>query len=118
MPQPIPTGGSLFEDQLRLSLNERVATLTVTLKPNGDFNKSPLKVMHVEPNGPADQAGVQEEDHILAIGDEPVASVDDLHRLLTQLPIEVPATITLLRGQRRLERMILPQEYPHPAPAA
>jgi S1-C subfamily serine protease len=81
-------------------------------------HKTAVEVMHVEPNGPADQAGVQEDDHILAIADEPVASVDDLHRLLTQLPIEVPATITLLRGQRRLERMILPQEYPHPAPTA
>jgi S1-C subfamily serine protease len=80
--------------------------------------KTAVEVMHVEPNGPADQAGVQEDDHILAIADEPVASVDDLHKLLTQLPIEVPATITLLRGQRRLERMILPQEYPHPAPTA
>jgi S1-C subfamily serine protease len=52
----------------------------------------------------------------LAIGEQQVASVDDLHRLLTQLPIDVPATITLLRGERRLERMVLPRDYPHPAP--
>ena len=75
-----------------------------------------VEVMSIEANGPADQAGVLEEDHILSIGEEPVTSVDDLHRLLTQLPIEVPTTIVLLRGQRRLERMILPEEYPHPAP--
>jgi S1-C subfamily serine protease len=78
--------------------------------------KTAVEVLSIEPDGPADQAGVQEEDHILSIGDYSVASVDDLHKLLTQLPIEVPATITLLRGQRRLERMVLPQEYPHPAP--
>jgi S1-C subfamily serine protease len=77
-----------------------------------------VEVMSIEANGPADQAGVLEEDHILSIGEEPVTSVDDLHRLLTQLPIEVPTTIVLLRGQRRLERMILPEEYPHPAPTA
>jgi S1-C subfamily serine protease len=99
--------------QVRTVPIQRVTQLQLELA-----HKTAVEVMHVEPNGPADQAGVQEEDHILAIADEPVASVDDLHRLLTQLPIEVPATITLLRGQRRLDRMILPQEYPHPAPTA
>jgi S1-C subfamily serine protease len=76
-----------------------------------------VEVLSLEANGPADQAGVMEEDCILSIGDHAVTNVDDLHRLLTQLPIEIPITITLLRGQRRLERMVLPQEYPHAAPA-
>jgi S1-C subfamily serine protease len=75
-----------------------------------------VEVIAVEPNGPADQAGLLDEDHILSIGDQPTPTVDDLHRLLTQLPIEVPTTIVLLRGGRRLERMVLPQDYPHPAP--
>jgi S1-C subfamily serine protease len=78
--------------------------------------KTGVEVLTIEPNGPADQAGLQEDDCIVSIGDQPVENVDDLHKLLTQLPIEVPTTITLLRGQRRLERMILPQEYPHAAP--
>jgi S1-C subfamily serine protease len=75
-----------------------------------------VEVLSLEENDPADQAGVLEEDCILAIGDQIVATVDDLHKLLTQLPIDVPTTITLLRGQRRLERMVLPQDYPHAAP--
>src|SRR5207247_2453284 len=75
-----------------------------------------VEVMSIEENGPADQAGLQEEDCIVSIGDQPVATVDDLHKLLTQLPIDVPATIVLLRGQRRLERMVMPLDYPHPAP--
>jgi len=72
--------------------------------------------MFIEENGPAEQAGVEVDDCILSIDEQPVANVDDLHKLLTQLPIDVPATIVLLRGQRRLERMILPRDYPHPAP--
>jgi S1-C subfamily serine protease len=52
----------------------------------------------------------------VALGDKPVASVDDLHRLLTELPIGVPASVVLLRGPRQLERFVLPQEYPHAAP--
>ncbi len=75
-----------------------------------------VEVMSIEENGPAEQAGVEVEDCILAIDDHPVATVDDLHKLLTQLPIDVPATIALLRGHRRFERMVLPRDYPHPAP--
>ncbi len=75
-----------------------------------------VEVMAVEPGAPADQAGVLEEDVIVSLGDQPTASVDDLHKLLTQLPVGVPSTVTLLRNGRRLERMVVPAEYPNPAP--
>jgi hypothetical protein len=35
---------------------------------------------------------------------------------VTELPIEVPASVVLLRGPRRVERLVLPRDYPHPAP--
>jgi S1-C subfamily serine protease len=73
---------------------------------------SAVQVMNVESGGPADQAGVLEDDLILSLSDKPTESVDDLHKLLTELPVEVPATIALLRNERRLERMILPATYP------
>jgi S1-C subfamily serine protease len=74
--------------------------------------KNAVHVMGLESGGPADQAGVLEDDLIVGLGEESTQSLDDLHRLLTQLPVEVPATITLLRGERKLERMILPAAYP------
>jgi S1-C subfamily serine protease len=73
-----------------------------------------VEVMAVEADGPADQAGIREEDVIVALGDQPAASVDDLHKQLLQLPVGVPTTVTLLRGERRLERLVLPGDYPHP----
>src|SRR5258708_8757297 len=73
-----------------------------------------VEVLAVEPDSPADQAGILEEDVLLALGDQPTTSVDDLHKLLTQLPVDVPANVTLLRGERRLERMAPPTEYPVP----
>jgi S1-C subfamily serine protease len=73
-----------------------------------------VEVSAVEPGGPADQAGLEEDDLIVALAERPTATVDDLHKLLTQLPVEVPAAVMLLRGERRLERMVLPTEYPHP----
>jgi S1-C subfamily serine protease len=75
-----------------------------------------VQVAAIEAGAPADQAGILEDDVIVALGDRPVTSIDDLHRLLTELAIEVPTTVVLLRGERRLERLVLPQEYPHPAP--
>jgi S1-C subfamily serine protease len=75
-----------------------------------------VEVLAVESGSPAEQAGILEEDIIVALGEQPVTSVDDLHKLLTELPVEVPATVVLVRGERRLERLVLPQDYPHPAP--
>jgi S1-C subfamily serine protease len=77
-----------------------------------------VEVMAIERDGPADQAGILEEDVIVGLGDKPVATVDDLHKLLTQLPVVVPSTVVILRGERRLERLVVPSEYPHPAPQA
>jgi S1-C subfamily serine protease len=77
-----------------------------------------VEVLKVETDGPADQAGLQEEDLIIALGEQPTASVDDLHKLLTQLPVGIPAAVTLLRGGRRFERLVVPTEYPNPAPQA
>lgn len=71
-----------------------------------------VEVVSVEPDSPADQAGLTEEDVIVSLGEQPVASVDDLHKLLTQLPVEVPSPIVMLRGERRLERWVAPDEYP------
>jgi S1-C subfamily serine protease len=75
-----------------------------------------VQVQAVEPDGPAEQAGILEDDLIVSLGEQPTASVDDLHKILTQLPVEIPASVLLLRGERRLERLVVPAEYPHPAP--
>jgi len=73
-----------------------------------------VEVMGVEPGGPADDAGMEEGDVIVTLGDRPATSVDDLHKLLTQLPVGIPSTVTLLRDGRRLERMVIPTDYPIP----
>lgn len=78
--------------------------------------RSAVEVLAVEPNSPAEHAGIEEEDRIVTLGERPVASVDDLHRLLTELPVAVPAEVLLLRGERLLQRLVLPTDYPHPAP--
>jgi S1-C subfamily serine protease len=75
-----------------------------------------VEVVAVEDGAPAEQAGIAEGDIIVTLGDQPTATVDDLHKLLTQLPVGIPAAVVLLRGERRLERFVVPNEYPNPAP--
>jgi S1-C subfamily serine protease len=78
--------------------------------------KSGVEVLAVEENAPADQAGVLEDDVLLSLGEQPTTSVDDLHKLLTQLPVGIPASVVFLRGERKLERLVVPTDYPNPAP--
>jgi S1-C subfamily serine protease len=100
-----------------LGLHARTVPLSVAMRRrHGLEQTSAVQVAAIEAGAPADQAGIQEDDLIVALGERPVTSIDDLHRLLTELAIAVPTAVVLVRGDRRLERLVLPQEYPHPAP--
>jgi S1-C subfamily serine protease len=77
-----------------------------------------VEVMDVTIDAPADQAGIINEDFIIALGEQTVQSVDDVHRLLTRLPVGVPAAVTIIRGERKLQRWVTPAEYPAASPVA
>jgi S1-C subfamily serine protease len=78
--------------------------------------KAGVEVLNLEEDGPAQTAGVWIEDVIVGFAGRPVESIDDLHRLLTQLPVNRPAALTVLREGRKLERTVTPTDYPNPAP--
>jgi S1-C subfamily serine protease len=67
-------------------------------------------VSGVRPGSPAAAAGILERDVILSFAGEPVTGVDDLHRLLTDERIGVPARLTMLRAAGRREVTIVPAE--------
>jgi S1-C subfamily serine protease len=69
-----------------------------------------VMVIGVEPNSPAQKAGLREGDVIVALGDQPVAGVDDLHRLLTDTQVGTNNTIAVVRRTERLKLTIVPQE--------
>jgi S1-C subfamily serine protease len=71
-----------------------------------------VQITAVESDAPADQAGIQEDDIIVSLAEQPTSSVDDMHKLLMQLPVGIPAPVVLLRGERRLERWVVPDDYP------
>ena len=66
--------------------------------------------MSVEENSPAKRAGLREGDVIVALDGKPVAGVDDLHRLLTELRVGVSCTLTVLRWTEKLELKVVPEE--------
>jgi S1-C subfamily serine protease len=67
-------------------------------------------VLAAESGSPAHKAGLREGDVIIAFGDQPVAGVDDLHRLLTEAHVGSKSSITVLRGTERLDLKVIPAE--------
>src|SRR5579872_7117802 len=67
-------------------------------------------VLAAENGSPAQKAGLREGDVIIAFGGQPIAGVDDLHRLLTDAQVGVKTSATVLRRTERLELAIIPQE--------
>jgi S1-C subfamily serine protease len=67
-------------------------------------------VQHVEDNSPAKRGGLREGDVIVALEGQPVAGVDDLHRLLTEVRVGVSCSLTVLRWTERLELKVVPEE--------
>jgi len=67
-------------------------------------------VVSVEAGSAATAAGLREGDVVLAFAEEPVTGVDDLHRLLTDQRIGIPAAMTILRRGARRTVTIVPRE--------
>jgi S1-C subfamily serine protease len=69
-----------------------------------------VEVLSVEATGPAGQAGLREGDLIVAVNGHDVASVDDLHRFLSEWPIGQLTVLTIIRGPEKLEISVAPAE--------
>jgi S1-C subfamily serine protease len=69
-----------------------------------------VRVESVVDNSPAARAGIHPGDVIIGFSSTLVASIDDLHRVLTREAIDVGATLVVLRGATRLDVPITPRE--------
>jgi len=69
-----------------------------------------VEVVSVEAHGPAHRAGLREGDLIVAVNGKGVASVDDIHRLLTGWSPGSQFTVTILRDGERHQMDIVSGE--------
>lgn len=74
--------------------------------------ESGVLVIACEPNSPAQRSGLQQGDVIIGFAEATIASIDDLHRQLTEQQIGVLSSITLIRGTEKLTLAITAAEVP------
>lgn len=69
-------------------------------------------VISVEKGSPAEHARIRPHDIIVAMNDEPITSVHDLHKRLVGERIGVPCKLTVIRHTEQLTIYITPVELP------
>lgn len=74
-----------------------------------------VEIIGIDPDGPAGRGGMREGDLIVGIADEHVATLDDLHRFLTEWKVGQEVKITILRGTDKEEIEVTPSEAPYVA---
>jgi S1-C subfamily serine protease len=72
--------------------------------------ESGLLIVSVEPGSPAEAAGLQVGDVIVEFAGQPVATVDALHKLLTDSRIGSPTPVTVVRHADKLQFEVTPRE--------
>ena len=69
-----------------------------------------VRVLKIIKDGPAEAAGLQSGDLLIAIDDAPVLGIDDLLRLLNHERVNQAVRVSLLRKGERRDRFIIPVE--------
>jgi len=87
---------------------QNVPLLRLAVRAHALEGKTGVLVTGIEPNSPAEQAGVRAGDIIVGFDGKPVAGIDDLHRLLATDRIGVQTTVSVLRNADKLELAIVP----------
>jgi S1-C subfamily serine protease len=74
-------------------------------------NERAVHVASVERDGPADRAGIRQNDLVVAIDGREIAGIDDLHRFLSEWPIGKDLELGVVRGKERLALRLTPSEW-------
>jgi S1-C subfamily serine protease len=69
-----------------------------------------VRVLKIIKDGPAEAAGLQSGDLLIAVEDAPVLGIDDLLRLLNHERVNQSVRVSLLRKGERRDRFVIPVE--------
>ena len=72
--------------------------------------ESGIFVISFENDSPARKGGLREGDIIIGFDDQPIAGIDDLHKLLTEQRIGRESSLTIIRGTDKLAIEVMPEE--------
>ncbi len=72
--------------------------------------ESAVEIVEVAPGSPAERAGLRAEDLIVGIDGDPIERVDDVQRRMTHEVIDRPLALSVLRGDKLLDLVLLPVE--------
>lgn len=72
--------------------------------------ESGVLVVSIEEDSPAARAGVREGDVIIAYDEQPIAGIDNLHRLLTDQKVGIEGQLSLLRQNEKTTLRIVPED--------
>jgi S1-C subfamily serine protease len=72
--------------------------------------ESGVLVVSVEDKSPAQKAGLIKGDVIVGFDDQPIAVIDDLHRMLTEEKVGVRSKLSVIRATEKRVLDIVPQE--------
>jgi S1-C subfamily serine protease len=89
-------------------------TLGLTAEPLNDSGSGGARVTRVNPGGPADRAGIKENDVVVKVGDRTVNSLDEVTVAVRRLKIGQDAPIDVLRDGRRITLTVKPDPRKSP----
>lgn len=72
--------------------------------------ESGILTISIEDDSPADKAGLLERDVIIGFDEQAIASIDDLHKVLTEERVGVESRLTIIRRSEKLILNIVPEE--------
>lgn len=73
--------------------------------------ESGILVVSVEAASPARRAGLQEGDIVVGFAGQPVAGIDDLHKLLVEEQVGLRANLTVLRRTEKITLDVVAEEW-------
>lgn len=74
---------------------------------------SAVEVNIVERGSPAEDAGLDAGDMLIAANNHPVTRIHDLHRFLTEWPVGQPLNLTVIRDLSKINLTVVPSENPY-----